>query len=284
MSKPKARILAAVAATIASLSASAAHAAVLFYDGYSVSAQSNNVDFENNLRQTGTVGALAYAQSPAFGSGFDWQSQVGNGGVPGGLLIVSGGPGGNTRVSPNHNFNSMTVGDTSMQISFDYTSATAGYSTSGFTLGSSTLAGVGSAGSFGITIIRDALFGAGNAFLFNDGATNVGIFANTPFDLGAGVNMTLNITDVLDNDPWNGVGSTNISVSVNGTLLGSYSKGSGGYTNNFMTISGLQNDNGGGDVVGVNRWDNLTVTTIPEPSGFALTALGLGILLRRRRA
>lgn len=282
MCKPKARILAAVATTLLPLSASVAHAEVLFYDGYEVSAQSNNIDFENNLRQTGTVGTLTYAQSPAFGSGTDWQSQVGNNGVPGGLLIVSGGPGGNTLVSPNHNFDSMPGGASALQIAFDLAMTNPnGYQTTGFSVGSSSVLTPDYSSATSNFCIR--FVGAGtNAFQFFDGGTQVGPnYFPSGVNLTTGASILLDIFDMADNSPWDGVGSTTINVSVNGSFMGGFTKTGGGYTDNFITMMGLQS---AGDVgIGINRFDNLSFSAVPEPTSALAGLLVAAGLLRRRR-
>ena len=80
---------------------------------------------------------------------------------------------------------------------------------------------------------------------FFDGSTWIGNQTYTfpdGIDPGAAsFDVCLTISDPLDGNPWNGVGSTRIAVSVNGTLVGCYSKDGGGYTDNFLTMeSGFQ--------------------------------------------
>lgn len=47
------------------------------------------------------------------------------------------------------------------------------------------------------------------------------------------------LTDPTDNNPFNGVGQTNIDIYANETLIYSYVKGGGGYTDNYFNFGGL---------------------------------------------
>ncbi|MEJ6484640.1 Ig-like domain-containing protein [Nostoc punctiforme UO1] len=60
---------------------------------------------------------------------------------------------------------------------------------------------------------------------------------------GTGNNGTLHpfsilLTDPTDNNPFNGVGQTNIDVYSNGSLIYSYIKGNGGYSDNYLNFAG----------------------------------------------
>src|SRR6185369_6257757 len=68
---------------------------VIFRDTFDVSVQSNDINFENNLRQSGTTGVLTYSEDAAS----DDLTQVGSPDAPGRVRLQS-----NSYVSPNHNF------------------------------------------------------------------------------------------------------------------------------------------------------------------------------------
>ncbi|BAY78897.1 hypothetical protein NIES25_53760 (plasmid) [Nostoc linckia NIES-25] len=76
---------------------------------------------------------------------------------------------------------------------------------------------------------------------------------------GTGNNGTLHpfsivLTDPTDNNPFNGVGQTNIDVYSNGSLIYSYVKGNGGYSDNYFNFGGLS-------VAGI---DNLKIEKLEE--------------------
>src|SRR2546428_4787577 len=68
---------------------------LMFRDTFDVSAQSNDINFENNLRQRGNAAPLTYSENAAT----DDLTQVGSPDAPGRLRLRS-----NSYVSPNHNF------------------------------------------------------------------------------------------------------------------------------------------------------------------------------------
>src|SRR5438876_1439429 len=68
---------------------------LMFRDTFDVSTQSNDINFENNLRQSGNAAPLTYSENAAS----DDLTQVGSPDAPGRLRLQS-----NSYVSPNHNF------------------------------------------------------------------------------------------------------------------------------------------------------------------------------------
>lgn len=83
------------------------------------------------------------------------------------------------------------------------------------------------------------------------------------------------ITDPGDGNPFDGSGQTTIDIYANGNPVYSFTKGSGGYANNFINFEA-------GHIGGI---DNLVIAQIiPEPGTAALATLaGLSLLRRRRR-
>src|ERR1051326_1057655 len=68
---------------------------LIFRDTFDVSAQNNDINFENNLRQSGAAGVLTYSENAAS----DDLTQVGSPDAPGRLRLQS-----NSDVSTNQNF------------------------------------------------------------------------------------------------------------------------------------------------------------------------------------
>ncbi|WP_425400327.1 hypothetical protein [Aeoliella sp.] len=94
------------------------------------------------------------------------------------------------------------------------------------------------------------------------------------------------IDDPADGNPWDGVGSTVIDVIVDGNHVYSYTKGDGGFTDNYITLFGGRQLNS--NLLATHTFDNFTVysapgassaaglsahTTVPEPSSSILAAL-----------
>ncbi len=81
------------------------------------------------------------------------------------------------------------------------------------------------------------------------------------------LSVQIDVDDLTDGNPWDGIGSTTIAVSVNGELLNlsgspeapvfSYTKGDGGYTDNFITLWGFSNTYNFSTTT--NIFDNFTV-------------------------
>lgn len=81
------------------------------------------------------------------------------------------------------------------------------------------------------------------------------------------------LTDPTDQNPFDGVGQTDVAVYANGILVYNFSKGDGGYGDNYVNFG----------AAAIAGHDNLLIAQVPEPSSFALLALGGLALLRRRR-
>lgn len=264
--------LAAVVAGLLVLSASSARAQYfgVWYDGYAVSANSHDVNFEYNstARQGGVLKPIDYAQSPA---GNNYRHQLK--GQTGDRLQLAGDSGGIGEASPNYNFtntvNGGQVGRIFFQMRIGATINTpTNYVWAAFTLGANTpLVGFNSnAVHFGVSFIHDTLFGNGNYMQFFDGNTLV---ANLiPFPAGVTPTnqneVTLFVSDPTDDNPWNGVGSTVIRLHINDQYVAGYTKTGGGYTNNYLTMQGAANNTTPSTkVLAINYFDELTLSTAP---------------------
>ena len=232
-----------------------------------------NVNFNLAARQGGSLvatgGPISY--SP------DGNTQVGNatGGIDGGNYLLSAF---GARTALNHNFAGLESAG-GLSVSFDFAPNSVGNGDTtvweSIELGMSDadkLAGVnGGQTHFGI-LFR----GNGGIQAFDGGSVVSG--AET---WGAGATNALNhiellLTDPTDMNPFDGVGQTDIDVYSNGVLVYEFTKGGGGYADNFMNFGSTF----------ISGADNVVVAqVVPEPATAASLMGGLGVLLglRRRR-
>lgn len=282
--------LAFVAAALAILPAHVAQAqyTAVWTDNFNTSISTNKSSFEynNGIRQTGTIAPAGYTQSPGGGSPYHVLTGAN-------ILITGDATVQYTSIQPQYSFEGSIFGSQivgkKISFSLDLNATTsAAYTAAGISLGS----GVGlnlldaATTHFGVKFVEDGAFGSGNFIQFYDGNTLV---ANLlPFTAGgAGVfGVELLIDDLADGNPWDGVGSTTIDLYVNGTFISGYTKGAGGYSDNYLTLVGERGYTSPGLVSATHTFDNLTVyaAPVPEPATIALAGLGLaGLLIFRRR-
>ena len=240
----------------------------LLTDNFYAPGNPNTGDLNFNLaaRQGGTLGPITYSQVG--------NTQVGNptGGVDSGnyLLTAFGG-----RVSPDFNFNN-TYSSGGLSVSFDLAP-----NINGGNPGDWGSVNIGASAGGATAFVNDGTPHLGILFRGNglievwDGATNV---TSAPAWGPGGVTNALNhfellITDPTDFNPFDGAGQTDVEVYANGILVYNFSKGGGGYADNYVNF-------GASAIAG---HDNLVIAQVPEPGSFALLALGGLALLRRRR-
>jgi hypothetical protein len=296
---------------------STSQAALIFRDTWNTTASSLDSRFEraapsprqtfganSNIpagNQTAGIGVLTPTYSPTQPT--DYHDQIVSDGTNGYLLLAGDATTpisatstvGIATLSPFYNFNHLdTLGNaiaTDVRFTLDAFTNSPGagsYAHAAFTVGSLGTNGFNgraesgtAAAGFSVRFVEDQ-FGAtpsGNFIQFYDGASLVANLLPNPAGAGS-MDVRLAISD-SDLNPWNGVGGTTIEVFVNSTSVGSYTKGSGGYTSNFMTMEGSAN------FVGLNlathTFDNLEVNSIPEPAAAMLGCFGALAMLRRRR-
>ena len=232
-----------------------------WYDGYQTSAASIDVNFEYTSRQGGSP--VPYLTNHDN----DYHSQIVGTGDPMLLQLAGDGAlaGAPTLVSPDKNFKGTSSGQVigkaiyfELNVGNTIEGDPSSYVWAGITIGSanSLVAGDTAGSHFSIRFIQDVFGGNGNFLQFFDGDGFVDNLVANPAGDGW-MTVWIEIDDPLDGNPWDGVGSTVITTYINGTLVNTYTKGSGGYTNNYITLEGSANTNGWGQATHV--FDKLTV-------------------------
>jgi hypothetical protein len=244
----------------------------VWFDGYETSATALDVNFEYAARQGGF--AVPYLANTRGGGAIagDYHYQI-IGPEDAGTILLLAGDGlagepwpdptvGKALVSPDCNFNA-AVGE-KMTISFDMDvfvndgDQGNNYVIGGIVLGASDpLTHTESAAvGFGIRFVEDTFSGLGPFIQLFDGNELVGNLIDNPAGNGL-MHIVIDIEDPTDDNPWDGVGETKISLTINETFVVDWTKADGGYTNNYITLEGSADFNGFG--LATHHIDNLTV-------------------------
>jgi hypothetical protein len=292
-------------ATIAGLAAGFvphAHAAVtaVFSDAFNPSdssftdTSSFNLNLDFAARQTGVLAPIPYV-SNTFDVTNDFQHQLfpstAAPGQPLQLAEAGTNPapapvfGFRTMVSPDYNFKGTIAGGAVVgrRITFDIDAGAIvdgnpnWYTQTGFVLaGGATLLdseaqregveGLPLSPFFAVQLVEDRFSGLGNFLQFYDSIDIVGNLVPNPAEAGV-ASVQIDVADPTDGNPWDGVGQTDIAVSINGTNVFSYTKADGGYSDNFMTFYQQRNLNG--NSLATATVDNFVVYAVQDPAPLA---------------
>ncbi len=287
--------VALAAVSLLNCSESRAQFTPFWFDGFDVSAFTNDINFEiGNPRQGGVLVPTTYSTTEAI----DYHTQMFGGVAP--LQLAADAFGNSptvTMVSPNLDLSGTAGGQVigrKISVFMDaFTNNIGGtyFTTSAITVGSSSVLADADtkADGFSVVFVEDTFGGFGNFIQFWDGNSIVGNLIPNPAGVGGG-NVEIFADDPVDGNPFDGIGDTRIDVLVNGVNVGGYTK-LGGYSSNFITLqgdwesfTGLNPGPGLVNGLATHVFDNLTVFTIPEPASVALVGLGLcGLAVRRKR-
>jgi hypothetical protein len=286
-----------------------AQAQIFFSDNFTVSAQSDDVNFEyNSGRQSGALGSLQYRQGNgnlgttisgtiANEANNGYKTQIGNTNAPGTLYLAGGNPAFSLgSVSPEHNFiENPGVGNyLSISFTLDPVIGASGTSTDwgAITFGADDNASFGASGTGarGQSILSTAanfgiLFRDNGQYQAFDAGTQVssGTYSATPTTTLSHT-IELRITGLVDGNPWDGANDAQIDVFADGgsAPVFSFTK-TGGYTSNYVTLEAFGSSGG----FSISTFDNvqIAVAAVPEPSTACVLGIGVALALvaRRRR-
>src|SRR5437762_4633176 len=226
---------------------------LIFRDTFDVSAQSNDVNFENNLRQSGNAAPLAYSEKAPT----DDLTQVGAPDAPGRLRLQS-----SSYVSPNHNFTEggrftiefdvdPGIDDTGDPLSSDWCGVVFGSSSQNPFIFSSDGLGI---------LFRNS----GNIEVWETRAQGAIYSASGDYPGGIPTGTNFHVRIEVDTADFSGTSPATIKMFVNNIQVRIDNNTlqhvqATGFRNNFITLEGL----GGTPGPWVHVFDNLTVSSVP---------------------
>jgi hypothetical protein len=268
-------------------SASDAIGELLFSDSFNTIANSWDVNYQcsSGGRQGGSLAPLTYTQRPAGTSDYH---QVNNSKCPGTLMLKGGmiSPNDAGSVSPDHNFTEIPGAGGYTDIQFDLYPCGPGTGASWSSWGAIML---GTTSGYRNIFVCDT-DGIGLLFRGNGGFQAWGTYSllndsrYTTANFPGLHHIEIRIWDPSDGDPWNGIGVARIDAFADRDAIPFFSfTKAGGYAANYITLEGETDP---GAPTAYHYFDNLTISTVPEPSTLVLSAVGLlvlGVRGRRKR-
>lgn len=247
-------VLALLSALMISSGALDVSAQVLFNDPFtSGPVDPTNVNATVATRQSGSLAPISYLYTPDAAAEFVVSNNV---------FVMSAGGSAKTTMSPNYNFTQ--YGNLSISVDLKPAASNAGWEN--FCIGTA------APNAWHFENPLEFFFAArdGSGYVFDGGATKATFGASAPdangfwnlrFDISTGTSSITN-------------GLATVNAYVGGTLVASYTRATA-FTGNYISLVGSA-----ADPANVTFWDNLQVTTVPEPTTVCLLGLG-GLLVFR---
>lgn len=273
---------------------------IAFLDTYDVPGATTtyfNINQDTAGRQSGPLAPVSYVSNTVDNAN-DYHHQVFAPAGPLQLAADAAVPNGVILASPNADFSGLLGSDVigkRISVDLDVFTNSPGpgnntFTNAAITVGATNPLAPQNSDGFSVAFVEDNFVGSGlgNFMQFFDGSGGGPVQNVLANPAGAGpMNVVLDIDDPTDGNPWDGVGQTTITVSVNGTQVGTpFTQGGGGYTSNYVTFEGFFESVNFG--LTTHTFDNFTVEAlpVPEPTSVLLCLLATtstALVWRRQR-